>query len=64
MAKKKSEPEEFITVDAFLKSAGMVYPVNKMQKAGFKALMKKKGMLVAQGMDVYVPYLKNYLNIG
>lgn len=63
MAKSKNETVEFITVDAFLKSAEMVYPINKMQKAGFKAIMKRKGMVVAQGMDAFVPYLKDYLNI-
>jgi len=63
MPKSNSEPVEFITVDAFLKSAKIVYPINKMQEAGFKAIMKRKGMVVAQGMDAFVPYLKDYLNI-
>jgi len=61
--RQKKEPVEFVTVDAFLKSAELVYPINKLQKAGFKAIMKKKGMEVAQGLDTYVPYLKDYLNI-
>lgn len=63
MEKPKNKPVEFITVDAFIKSAAMVYPINSMQKAGFKAIMKRKGMLIAQGMDTYLPYLKAYLNI-
>lgn len=63
MEKPKNEPVEFITVDAFIKSAAMVYPINNMQKAGFKAIMKRKGMLIAQGMGTYLPYLKDYLNI-
>lgn len=63
MAKKTNESVEFITVDAFIKSAKLVYPMSNLQCAGFKAIMKSKGMLSAQGMDKYLPYLKAYLDI-
>lgn len=54
---------DYVTVEAFIRSAKTIYPMTAMQVAGFKNTMASKGMKSAPNLEFYLPYLKSYLGI-
>lgn len=56
--------QEYVSVNSFLKSAQPVYHLSKLQVAGFKGKMATLGMSKAPGLDFYLPYLREYLELN
>lgn len=64
-AKAQVKPtQEYVSVNSFLKSVQPVYRLSKLQVAGFKGKMAALGMDNAPGLDFYLPYLREYLELN
>jgi len=63
-AQTHSVASDYVTVEAFIRSARTIYPMTNLQVVGFKNAMASKGMKSAPSLEFYLPYLKHYLGIN